>query len=162
MNIRKRIAAIFLAVASIFGVLALAGSASAAPVKAPAASTGWNYTNCAQSQGFGARICLDETTGYGPVIYIYTSATGLYGAYSVSGGGSPVGCWCGPSTVWAPSETYPGSGYTLMSGGGAQTFNVATFANTGLGQQNLYVAQNVADLVSFFSADPNYEFITAT
>lgn len=70
---RKILSAFFLAIALVFGTIA------AAPVSPASADS-----DCSQSAALGDRICFDKTTGYGPVILIYTGANTLYASFGVT------------------------------------------------------------------------------
>lgn len=43
-----------------------------------------NYTTCDQTWAWGSRVCLDWTTGYGPVMYIYSDSRTLVRAFGVN------------------------------------------------------------------------------
>lgn len=154
-NIRTRILA-FLAMAAL--VLGLAGvstaSAAAPSVAAPRpAVTATSYTDCGQSAFLGTRVCLDQTTGYGPVVLIYTSGSGVYTSFGVStvGIASPTSFVATPLEYLYGSVTgYPGSDINFSSATGFATNQIVTNGDV-----------NALNLLNYFGNQAGYEFVIA-
>lgn len=61
--------------------LALASSAAIMPGTATAGIVGTTQTDCGQSSGYGARVCVDRTGPYGlPWVLVYSNGTTLAAA----------------------------------------------------------------------------------
>lgn len=151
-NIRKRILAVILAVASVLGLVGMSGApASAAPVRPAVTAT--SYTDCGQSAFLGTRVCVDKTTGFGPVAYIYTSGTGVYTTFGVG----IVGINSPSSFVATPIEYQNGSIANYPGG-----LLYSTYALPGT--ESWVVTNgdaNAKALLDWFSADSSYEFVVA-
>lgn len=107
-TVKRFIIALLIAV-GLVAAPAIASTASAAPV-APRVTYN-SATDCNQSAFLGARVCFDDTTGYGPVGYVYTDAYTVYAAEgsinSCSANG--IGAFIG-----TPYEATVGSDYTAL------------------------------------------------
>lgn len=83
---------------------------AAAPGIVPAVVTPTNYTSCDQSGFLGTRVCFDDTTGFGPVGYIYSGNTTIYAAEGSRCAANAVGAFAATpfeSRVTADSTTVP-------------------------------------------------------
>jgi hypothetical protein len=116
------------------------------------------YTTCASAGVYPSRLCLDWTTGYGPVIQVYTNNKVAYSfgvdasrtapEYRVSWVDHPVE-WRHISGTMTAARHPNGGDFITVSGPNDRP--------NGIGVLN--PANH--DIVEWFSAAPNYVFMTA-
>lgn len=145
-TIRKRILAIFVAVASVLGLIGLTSSSPVSAAAARPAVVATSATDCSQSAFLGARVCVDKTTAYGSVALIYTSGTTLYTSFAVSVSNVP-GAWTA-----TPYEYVVGSvtGATALVAVANCIENPCPAQIASGGNQSL---------MDWFANDANYEFV---
>lgn len=128
-------------------------------------------TDCNQSSGLGDRICLDATTGYGPVVYVYTSATQTYSIFPVV---IAPQCW-GVASFYTTDPYWNAygangivSGATLAGGGNTNLFvGNFTYAPGGCSAASGRIAKttnqtNINTLLWFAGGCcPSMEFVSA-
>lgn len=146
-NIRKRIAAVFITVASIFGFAALSTSPTSA-VRPSVVAT--SATDCSQSAFLGTRVCVDRTTPYGPVAFIYTSGTALYTSFPVS----VIDVY---PTAWTATPIEYQSGAVRDTAGNLY----ASLASTALPGPSFpqIVSGPYQGYMDWFANDASYEFV---
>lgn len=151
-NIKIKLIALAAMIALVLGFAAPSSPVSAAAAPRPAV-TGTSYTDCSQSAFLGSRVCVDKTTGYGPIAYIYTNGTSVYTTFSVStvGIGSPSSFVATPlEYVTGAVTNYPGGDVNLSSAAGFATNQVITNGDV-----------NALNLLNWFANDASYEFVVA-
>lgn len=155
MSVMKKLMTLITALFILFALAAPTATAQAPTPKF--VSTG--ATDCNQVGNYGSRICFDPTTGYGPVMYVYTGTTSLYTAFGVS---APNVTFRG--FVWsdAEHEVFLSSNYTATwhEVGGVRTYDVFTRQDGQCSSVNhicMTPAQN--DLMKWFGNAGGYEFI---
>lgn len=143
-------------------VAALAISAPLAVTGATPASAGFSntYTDCSQSSSLGTRVCIDKTTGYGPVATIYTSATTVYSQFGVSGSGGIVSSGTFTAIEWVGSSSTSTYACGLPSPPSASS---CVYTVEGSGDAYNLFGMNAAqhDLFEFFAASAGYELVIA-
>lgn len=152
-NIRKRITALFLMVATVFAVVTPI-AASAAPVRPAAVAT--TATDCSQSAFLGSRVCFDKSTAFGPVVLIYSNATNVVYSFGVSNAPGLIQASTGTeyeqatNAPWVYWSGIPYGGSTIALGWNHQGLNDPS---------NVAVTQAQWDQLSWYSNAAGYEFV---
>lgn len=148
---------IFLAIAAAIAVASPLVIAGAVPASAGFSNT---YTDCSQSSSLGTRVCIDKTTGYGPVAVIYTSGSTIYAQFGVSGSGGLVSSGTFTAIEWVGSSGTSTYACGLPSPPSASSC-VYTVEGSGDAYNLFGMNAGQHDLFEFFAASAGYELVIA-
>jgi hypothetical protein len=153
---------------ALFAALALmlAGlTISTAPAgAAPRAIASASYTDCNQSSGLGTRICVDETTGFGPVLYVFTP--GLSTSIGISLSSTLLAC----SSFRTTSEPANGGDWyignqtvTYIGGTGSRCAGTSIIATLegGSADNAITLPAWLHNQIELYSMAAGYEFVWA-
>lgn len=146
----------------ILVALALATAVGVTAVPSVSAYTSTSQTNCGQSANLGARVCLDETTNYGPVILIYSNGTTVYASFGVQLAAPGCNPFIGYANEWAPGsnqQTTIAAAAPRCGGAVPQTFDGSAGCAPLSTHAVCVPAAADNDLLEWFVNDPTMEFV---
>lgn len=148
--------ALALTLAAILGLAAPSHAAAPAVPIRPAAS-GASYTTCDQSSVYNDRVCIDRTTGFGPIVYIYSASNSLLYTFTVHD------CSGVSSRVYSASEWVFGTSTATWTAQNPHIIDDVTTLEGDCHQSQTFGVNSTANhnLLEWYANTADYELIVA-